>query len=131
MYAQLSVRLEVIAPLDHFYNPIILIFNYILSRWSLGCLDSLPEYMKLIYQELINLYQGMEESIENEGKSYQLFYVKEMVICNFAYSMIVEFKLQVYIFWQCHCVLWGTDKRIFSKPLSGSKMGKRGVRTNT
>ena len=74
--------------------------------------------MKLIYQELINLYLEMDESIEKEGKSYQLFYVKEMVICNFAYSMIVEFKLQVYIFLQCHCVLWGTDKRIFSKPLT-------------
>ncbi|GJW88556.1 sesquiterpene cyclase [Tanacetum coccineum] len=55
------------------------IFTEAVQRWSLSCLDSLPEYMKLIYQELINLYHEMEESVGKEGKSYQLLYAKEMV----------------------------------------------------
>ncbi|GJV33722.1 sesquiterpene cyclase [Tanacetum coccineum] len=55
------------------------IFTEAVQRWSLSCLDSLPEYMKLIYQELINHYHEMEESVGKEGKSYQLLYAKEMV----------------------------------------------------
>lgn len=39
----------------------------------------LPEYMKFIYQEIFNLYQEMEESLEKEGKAYQIHYVKKMV----------------------------------------------------
>nr|GFA83561.1 (E)-beta-farnesene synthase-like [Tanacetum cinerariifolium] len=38
----------------------------------------LKEYVKLIYQELVNLHVDMEESLEKEGKSYQINYVKEM-----------------------------------------------------
>lgn len=39
----------------------------------------LPDYMKLIYQELLHHHQEMEESLEHEGKAYQIDYVKEMV----------------------------------------------------
>nr|XP_043621321.1 (E)-beta-farnesene synthase-like [Erigeron canadensis] len=54
------------------------IFTEAVERWSISCLDVLPEYMKLIYQELLNMHSEMEESIEKEGKSYQIHYVKEM-----------------------------------------------------
>ncbi|GKB90148.1 (E)-beta-farnesene synthase-like protein [Tanacetum coccineum] len=54
------------------------IFAQAVERWSISCLDMLPEYMKLIYQELVNLHVDMEESLEKEGKSYQINYVKEM-----------------------------------------------------
>lgn len=39
----------------------------------------LPEYMKLIYKQQLNDHQEMEESLEKEGKAYQIYYVKEMV----------------------------------------------------
>nr|QQG64114.1 TPS3 [Parthenium argentatum] len=54
------------------------IFTEAVERWSMSCLDTLPEYMKLIYQELLNHHQEMEELIEKEGKAYQIQYVKEM-----------------------------------------------------
>nr|ADT64306.1 E-beta-farnesene synthase 1 [Artemisia annua] len=54
------------------------IFTQAVERWSISCLDMLPEYMKLIYQELVNLHVEMEESLEKEGKTYQIHYVKEM-----------------------------------------------------
>nr|WCC60122.1 terpene synthase [Pityopsis ruthii] len=54
------------------------IFTEAVERWSMSCVDVLPEYMKLIYQELLNMHSEMEESIEKEGKSYQIHYVKEM-----------------------------------------------------
>nr|GEZ44427.1 (E)-beta-farnesene synthase-like [Tanacetum cinerariifolium] len=59
------------------------IFAQAVERWSISCLDMLPEYMKLIYQELVNLHVDMEESLEKEGKSYQINYVKDMVNCIF------------------------------------------------
>ncbi|PWA82976.1 sesquiterpene cyclase (chloroplast) [Artemisia annua] len=67
------------------------IFTEAVQRWSLSCLDSLPGYMKLVYHELINHYQEMEESVEKEGKSYQLFYAKEMVKEN-CRNLLVEAK---------------------------------------
>nr|GEW43501.1 E-beta-farnesene synthase 1 [Tanacetum cinerariifolium] len=54
------------------------IFSQAVERWSISCLDMLPEYMKLMYQELENLHVDMEESLEKEGRSYQINYVKEM-----------------------------------------------------
>ncbi|KAM0058361.1 putative beta-farnesene synthase [Helianthus debilis subsp. tardiflorus] len=54
------------------------IFTDAVQRWSISCLDMLPEYMKQIYQQLLNLHQEMEESLEKEGKAYQIHYVKEM-----------------------------------------------------
>nr|GEU62861.1 (E)-beta-farnesene synthase-like [Tanacetum cinerariifolium] len=54
------------------------IFTQAVERWSITCLDELPEYMKLIYQVQFNVHQKMEESLEKEGKAYQIHYIKEM-----------------------------------------------------
>ncbi|PWA36467.1 E-beta-farnesene synthase 2 [Artemisia annua] len=54
------------------------IFTQAVERWSISCLDMLPEYMKLIYQELVNSHMEMEELLEKEGKQYQIHYVREM-----------------------------------------------------
>ncbi|GJU10886.1 E-beta-farnesene synthase 1 [Tanacetum coccineum] len=53
------------------------IFTQAVERWSISCLDMLPE-MKLIYQELVNSHLEMEKLLEKEGKQYQIHYVKEM-----------------------------------------------------
>lgn len=39
----------------------------------------LPEYMKLIYQELLNVYKEAEVLLEKKGKTYRTYYTKEMV----------------------------------------------------
>ncbi|XP_076919169.1 (E)-beta-farnesene synthase-like [Bidens hawaiensis] len=54
------------------------IFTDAVERWSMSCIDLLPEYMKLIYQELLNHHQEMEKSLAKEGKAYQISYVIEM-----------------------------------------------------
>ncbi|KAI7751279.1 hypothetical protein M8C21_003871 [Ambrosia artemisiifolia] len=54
------------------------IFTDAVQRWSINCLDMLPDYMKQIYQQLLDLHQEMEELLEKEGKVYQIHYVKEM-----------------------------------------------------
>ncbi|KAI3762391.1 hypothetical protein L1987_52821 [Smallanthus sonchifolius] len=53
------------------------IFTQAIQRWSITCIDVLPEYMKLIYQALMDVYTEMEEIMEKEGKAYHVNYAKE------------------------------------------------------
>ncbi|KAI3736626.1 hypothetical protein L2E82_26540 [Cichorium intybus] len=47
------------------------------ERWSITCLDVLPEYMKLIYPMVLDVFTEMEEILANEGKACHIDYVKE------------------------------------------------------
>lgn len=47
-------------------------------------MDSLPPYMKIIYQELLNIYDEAEEVLAKEGKSNSvIYYAKNEVILNY------------------------------------------------
>ncbi|KAI7755456.1 hypothetical protein M8C21_006430 [Ambrosia artemisiifolia] len=67
------------------------IFTKAIQRWSISSLDMLPEYMKLIYQELVNIHQEMEELLEKDGKAYQIHYVKKLMK-EFTRSLLLEAK---------------------------------------
>nr|GEV27659.1 (E)-beta-farnesene synthase-like [Tanacetum cinerariifolium] len=66
-------------------------FTQAVERWSISCLDELPEYMKLIYQEQLSLHQEMEKLLEKEGKTYQIHYIKEMAK-EYTRSLLLEAK---------------------------------------
>ena len=51
-------------------------------RWSITCIDMLPEYMKLLYQGVLDIYKEMEEIMGKEGKAHHLSYAKESVSCD-------------------------------------------------
>ncbi|KAD3338094.1 hypothetical protein R6Q59_027212 [Mikania micrantha] len=53
------------------------IFTEAVQRWSIACIDALPDYMKLIYKMLMDCYDEMEEIMASEGKAYQVGYAKE------------------------------------------------------
>ncbi|KAI3691298.1 hypothetical protein L2E82_49603 [Cichorium intybus] len=55
------------------------IFTEAVQRWSASCIDTLPEYMKSIYQELLDVHKEAEEVLERKGKAYHSYYTKEMV----------------------------------------------------
>ncbi|MFS7953441.1 putative (-)-beta-caryophyllene synthase [Helianthus anomalus] len=55
------------------------IFTEAIERWSITCIDELPEYMKQIYQELLDVYIEMEEIMGKEGKAHHVSYAKEAV----------------------------------------------------
>ncbi|KAI7752461.1 hypothetical protein M8C21_018144 [Ambrosia artemisiifolia] len=55
----------------------LVILTEAIERWSIGCIDMLPEYMKLIYRALIDVYDEMEEIMKKEGKAHHLSYAKE------------------------------------------------------
>ncbi|KAL2327954.1 hypothetical protein Fmac_021381 [Flemingia macrophylla] len=44
------------------------------ERWDICCLDDLPEYMKLPYKLLINVYAEIEKEMMKEGRAYCVNY---------------------------------------------------------
>ncbi|GLT48483.1 hypothetical protein SLA2020_221050 [Shorea laevis] len=48
-----------------------------IERWDTSVINQLPEYMKLVYQELLNVYSEMEAKVAKEGRSYAVDYAKE------------------------------------------------------
>ncbi|KAI3735794.1 hypothetical protein L6452_15309 [Arctium lappa] len=67
------------------------IFTEAIQRWSITCLDVLPEYMKPLYQMVMDVNKQMEEIMANEGKSYHVNYVKECII-EYVTSHMIEAK---------------------------------------
>uniref|UniRef100_A0A2N9I731 Uncharacterized protein n=1 Tax=Fagus sylvatica TaxID=28930 RepID=A0A2N9I731_FAGSY len=52
------------------------LFNEAIERWDISAIDQLPEYMKVCYQALLDIYNEMEEKI-GEGRSYRVGYAIE------------------------------------------------------
>ncbi|CAI9284507.1 unnamed protein product [Lactuca saligna] len=67
------------------------IFTQAVQRWSASCIDTLPEYMKIIYQELLDVYKEAEELLEPKGKAYHSYYTKEMVK-EYTRNLLIEAK---------------------------------------
>ncbi|KAL4570376.1 hypothetical protein LXL04_026028 [Taraxacum kok-saghyz] len=68
------------------------IFTEAIQRWSISCLDMLPEYMKLIYKELLDVHKEAEELLEKKGKlAYRIYYTREMVK-DYARNLLIEAK---------------------------------------
>ncbi|XP_058001382.1 alpha-copaene synthase-like isoform X2 [Hevea brasiliensis] len=50
-----------------------------ITKWDIKTIDTLPEYMKMIYAFMLDLYNEIEESIAEEGSSYCVHYAKEAI----------------------------------------------------
>uniref|UniRef100_F6HN25 Valencene synthase n=1 Tax=Vitis vinifera TaxID=29760 RepID=F6HN25_VITVI len=50
-----------------------------LARWDSNSIDHLPEYMKLSYMALLDVYKEIEEEMEKEGNQYRVHYAKEVM----------------------------------------------------
>ncbi|KAJ4718955.1 Terpene synthase [Melia azedarach] len=53
------------------------LFTEVVKRWDIGTIDILPEYMKIIYKTLLDIYGEIEGELAKQGRSYCLRYVKE------------------------------------------------------
>ncbi|GLU07984.1 hypothetical protein SLE2022_249200 [Rubroshorea leprosula] len=62
-----------------------------IERWNVAVIDQLPEYMKLYYQALLDIYSEMEEEVAKEGRSYVVQHAKES-IKRVAKAYLVESK---------------------------------------
>ena len=48
-------------------------------RWDINNIDHLPEYMKLFYVALLDVYNEIEEEMEKQGYHYRLHHAIEAV----------------------------------------------------
>nr|GEZ92501.1 amorpha-4,11-diene synthase [Tanacetum cinerariifolium] len=69
-----SKFVAIIALIDDIYDAYgtfeeLIIITEAIQRWSITCLDMLPEYMKPIYKLLMDTYSEMEENLANKGKT--------------------------------------------------------------
>ncbi|KAH9743948.1 alpha-humulene/(-)-(E)-beta-caryophyllene synthase [Citrus sinensis] len=53
------------------------LFTSAIERWDINAIDQLPEYMKLCYGALIDVYSEAEKDLASQGKLYRLHYAKE------------------------------------------------------
>ncbi|KAL3503377.1 hypothetical protein ACH5RR_037826 [Cinchona calisaya] len=55
----------------------LVIFTEAIERWNIGCIKQLPNYMKICYQTLLDVFEEIEEEMVNKEKSYCTYYAKE------------------------------------------------------
>ncbi|PRQ31570.1 putative lyase [Rosa chinensis] len=53
------------------------LFTEAIERWDISAMDILPEYMKICYQALLDVYREMEEKLAIEGNLYAIHYARE------------------------------------------------------
>ncbi|KAH9651258.1 alpha-humulene/(-)-(E)-beta-caryophyllene synthase [Citrus sinensis] len=53
------------------------LFTSAIKRWDISAIDQLPEYMKLCYRALLDVYSEAEKDLAPQGKLYRLHYAKK------------------------------------------------------
>lgn len=58
---------------------------FLMHRWDINAMDSLPPYMRPFYQAILDIFDELEEELTKEGKSDRVYYGKfEVILANFA-----------------------------------------------
>ncbi|XP_024164160.1 (-)-alpha-pinene synthase [Rosa chinensis] len=55
----------------------LMIFTQAIDRWNVKCIDELPDYLKIFYHELLNLFDEIDKVMSKEGRSYRTSYAIE------------------------------------------------------
>jgi len=50
-----------------------------ISRWDISSLVDLPEYMKLCYKALLDIFEETEQELRNQGKENFVKYAEKEV----------------------------------------------------
>ncbi|XP_057968253.1 (-)-germacrene D synthase-like [Malania oleifera] len=50
-----------------------------IERWDINCIDTLPDYMKLCYRALLDVFEEIEEEMAKEKRSYRVYYAKQVM----------------------------------------------------
>ncbi|KAE8706538.1 (+)-delta-cadinene synthase isozyme XC14 [Hibiscus syriacus] len=62
-----------------------------IERWDLKCMDQLPEYMKISYKALLDVYEEMEQLLTDQGRQYRVEYARKAMI-RLAQAYLLEAK---------------------------------------
>ncbi|CAL8152271.1 unnamed protein product [Prunus armeniaca] len=58
------------------------LFTEAVERWDISAMDQLPEYMKVCYGGMLDVYTEIEEKLRKEGHLYRIHYAREAVKCH-------------------------------------------------
>uniref|UniRef100_A0A5B7ATX3 Terpene synthase metal-binding domain-containing protein n=1 Tax=Davidia involucrata TaxID=16924 RepID=A0A5B7ATX3_DAVIN len=72
------------------------LFTNAIERWNVSCMDQLPEYMKLCYEALLDVYEEIEEEMAKQGNSYRVHYAKEAVWQYYLYLSHFSMNIHSY-----------------------------------
>ncbi|XP_022144020.1 (-)-germacrene D synthase-like [Momordica charantia] len=53
------------------------LFTRAIERWNVKCIDELPDYMKVYYEALMDIYRGIEQDISKDHIPDAIHYAKE------------------------------------------------------
>ncbi|KAH9626779.1 hypothetical protein KSS87_001938 [Heliosperma pusillum] len=59
--------------------PELQVYTKAVQRWDKGCMNELPDYMKLTYEALLDTFRGFEQNLAKEGRSHLVPYVQELM----------------------------------------------------
>ncbi|XP_038717487.1 probable terpene synthase 6 [Tripterygium wilfordii] len=54
-------------------------FTEAMQRWDISAIDQVPDNMKFLYKTYLDLYNGLEDELRNEGRSHCVSYVKDAI----------------------------------------------------
>ncbi|KAL6987024.1 (-)-germacrene D synthase [Sarracenia purpurea var. burkii] len=57
----------------------LVLFANAIERWEIAALDQLPDYMKLLYNALLDVYNMIDKDLAKEERSYQVGYSKSKI----------------------------------------------------
>ncbi|KAG5546309.1 hypothetical protein RHGRI_018472 [Rhododendron griersonianum] len=77
----LASSLDAVAQLELLQVTVLLLcalesFFYVTRRWEVNALDQLPDYMKLVYQTVLDTFNIIEDEMAKQGRSYEVEYAK-------------------------------------------------------
>ncbi|PPS12037.1 hypothetical protein GOBAR_AA08616 [Gossypium barbadense] len=61
------------------------------NLWDIKCMDELPEFMKISYKALLDVYEEMEQLTAKQGRQYRVEYAKKAMI-RLAQAYLLEAK---------------------------------------
>ncbi|XP_043708496.1 (-)-germacrene D synthase-like [Telopea speciosissima] len=81
MVAKVTALITVINDTYDAYGTLeeLLLFTDAIQRFDFSAINGIPEYMKVIYSALLDVYNEIEEELRKDGQSYRVNYAKEAV----------------------------------------------------
>ncbi|KAK2640203.1 hypothetical protein Ddye_027998 [Dipteronia dyeriana] len=74
------------------------LFNDSVQRWDVSALDDLPDYMKIIYRTLLNLFEEIYNNLSEEENTFKFSYTKDtMKEMAAAYFAEAKWLYQTYV----------------------------------
>nr|AWF79083.1 terpene synthase [Pelargonium graveolens] len=55
------------------------LFTDAIQRWDCSAVEQLPDYMQIVYNFILSLYQELEKEVTDEGRSYTINYGRESI----------------------------------------------------